>query len=445
MPKVSAVVIGGSVAGLVSARVLAKHFDHVTLVERDPLPAAPWEVRRHLPQAHHQHLLLLRGWQVLEALFPGFDQALEALGAPRVDYTRDCRLYSTAGLLPRFPSPLALRLCRRPNLDWVLAKALQRLPNVTFLPEHRALGFEGCGTRITGVAVEAAGQTGPRRILTADLVVDAGGRGSRAPQWLEALGCEPPAQQVVNPFLGYASRLYEPPRGRHFDWKAVEIASRPPHNPRAAGLWAVEQGRWLLTLIGTAGHYPPLDEAGFLAFARDLADPCVVEALRGAVPLSPIYGHRGTESRWRHYERLRNLPEGLVVLGDALCAFNPTHGQGMTLAALGALALDEHLTRGGLPGLGPRVHGALARTLAPVWMLATSDDYRWPGTAGPPPGWPMRLLHRYQDLATPLGLRHPELVGTFLAVANLVQSPWALLQPRLLAPVLGSWLRGAPS
>ena len=439
MSQQRAIVLGGSVAGLLSARILAQHFDQVTLVERDPFPLQP-EVRPGVPQAHHQHILLMRGRQVLEQLFPGFDAELEALGAPRVDYLRDCLLVSAAGPLPRGPSRLELRLCRRPLLDWVLRQRLRAFANIRWLP-GRALGFLAGRGRITGLAVESAGQ---RQECGAELLVDASGRGSRTPSWLRELGWPAPAAQVVNPFLGYASRLYQKPLGWEQDWKAMEVASRPPHNPRAAGLWEVEGNRWLLTLIGTARDYPPVDEAGFLDFARGLPDPCVHEAIRLATPLSPIHGHRGAASRWQHYERLRQLPEGLVVLGDAFCAFNPTHGQGMTVAALGALALDQQLRgrSGPRPGLGRRVHGELAQLVRPVWMLATSDDWRWPSTEGGRIPWSMRVFHRIQDLLLPLAPGNPELVESFLSVANLIEPASALLRPGLLARLAGQWLAG---
>jgi flavin-dependent dehydrogenase len=440
MPEDSAIVIGGSVAGLVAARVLAKHFARVTLVERDGWPADRTQVRQGLPQAHHQHILLMRGRQVLEELFPGFDAELAALGAPQVDYTRDCLLVSAAGPLPRFPSGLELRLCRRPVIDWILRRRLLVLPGITFLTGRSALGLTARQGRVTGLVVAPAGTAGPRQTLQADLVVDASGRQSRLPEWLPQLGFSAPEREVVEPFLGYASRLYEQPLQAACDWKALEVASRPPHNPRAAGLWAVEDHRWLLTLIGTARDYPPVEEAGFLAFAQGLPDPRVHAWLRDAVPVSSIHGHRGTASRWHHYERLRRFPEGLVVLGDALCAFNPTHGQGMTVAALGAQVLDRHLVAGSGPDLARRVHAELAALVRPIWRLATSDDLRWPGTLGARPDWPMRLLHLYQDLATPASLTCPELAGTFLAVANLVKPPSALLRPRFLLRLLRQWL-----
>jgi 2-polyprenyl-6-methoxyphenol hydroxylase-like FAD-dependent oxidoreductase len=427
-----AVVVGGSVAGLLAARVLADHFRQVTLVERDVYPERGPDVRRHLPQARHQHILLMRGREVLEQLFPGFDGEVAAHGGPLVDYPRDCLLVSAAGRLPRFPSALELRLCRRPVLDWVLRSRLLALPNLTFRTGWRAVGLlPGPGARqVAGLAIQPVAAPADPCALAADLVVDASGRASELPRWLRALGFEAPPVEDVDPFLGYASRLYLKPRDPRCDWKAIEIAARPPHNPRAAGLWEVEEGRWLLTLIGTAKAYPPVDPAGFLAFARDLPDPSVFEAIRHAEPLSAIHAHRGLGSRWRHYERLRRFPEGLVVLGDAFCGFNPTHGQGMTVAALSALILDRHLR--GNAGPGPGVHQEIAELLGPVWRLATSDDLRWPGTVRGRTSLRMRLLLAFQDLALPLAPRSPRLVEAFLQVANLVRPARSLLRPGLL-------------
>jgi len=445
MCRGNAVVIGGSVAGLVTARVLADHFQRVTLVERDAFPLEPPLVRRGLPQAHHQHILLVRGRQILELLFPGFDAELAAFGGPLVDYTADCVLCSPAGRLPRFPSSLQLRLCRRPIIDWVLRRRRGRHPNITVLQRHAVTGLRSENGRVTAAWAQPAGGEGPPLRLDADLVVDAGGRASGTSQWLQDLGYDPPEEQAINPFLGYASRLFEPPPDHPVDWKAVEIASRPPHNPRAAGLWEVEEGRWLLTLIGTARHYPPADSAGFLAFAQALPDPIIHDAILGAAPLSPIKVYRGLESRWRHYERLKRFPAGLAVLGDAFCAFNPTHGQGMTVAAQGAVVLGRHLMRlrwrkgGALGDLGPAVHREMARFVEPVWKLAVSDDLRWPTTLGGRAGASTRLWNRFQDLAAPLAIRSPALVETFLSVANMVKPASSLFHPRLLAHLVRLW------
>ena len=206
-------------------------------------------------------------------------------------------------------------------------------------------------------------------------MVVADGRNSRLPDWLAALGYEPPQETVVNSFQGYASRLYRPPAGFEADWKALYIQQAPPADPRGGVVSPVEGGLWLVSLIGGDGDYPPTDEAGFLDFARSLRSPALYEAIAEAEPLTPIVGQRATENRLRHYDRLGRLPEGVVVVGDAVCAFNPVYGQGMTAAAIGAEVLDRWL-RGESsrrsPGRGRVFQHALAQATAAAWQLSTA-------------------------------------------------------------------------
>ena len=448
-------MIGGSVTGLLAARVLARHFERVTVIERDRFPTDGPEFRKGVPQSHHHHIMLVRGRDLMEEFFPGFDAELAALGAPLVDYTNDCALIAPAGQVPRFPSNLKIRPCRRTLIDWVVRGRLLAMSNITFLEATRVSGWvtDAGHSRVLGVKLEGMGTdaspASPRAPseLVADLVVDASGRTSRTPEWLKSLGYAAPEEQVVNSFLGYASRLYKKPANFNGKFRAVEVASQPPHNPRAAGLWEVEGDQWLLTLIGAAKEYPPTDEAGFLEFARSLADPLIYESIRNAEPLSPIHGHRGTENRWRHYERLRRFPAGLVVTGDGVCAFNPLYGQGMTLAAMGAEALNDALHRASRDGdtrllnLAHQFHAKLHKNIGPAWLLATSDDFRWPSTVGGKPDWLTRLSYRYLDLLTPLSLTSREVVEAFLSVANMVKSPLALLHPRILGQLLVSIAR----
>ncbi|MBV9126363.1 MAG: hypothetical protein JO112_23690, partial [Planctomycetes bacterium] len=278
--------------------------------------------------------------------------------------------------------------------------------------------------------------------LEADLVVDASGRGSRAPQWLKALGYTPPEDTVVNAFLGYASRVYQSPPNPPAEWKTLYLQSKPPVGKRTGLIAPVEGGRWMVTLSGRGGDYPPTDEAGFLDFARSLPSSMLYEAIRQAEPLSPIAGYRATENRLRHFERLARWPEGFVVLGDAACAFNPVYGQGMTTAALGAVTLDQCLRS--QPAGPARVHDGLARRfqrqLAAVnvtpWLLATGEDHRYPTTVGGRPSRLTRLQQHYVDQVIRLSTRDPQTRLTFLKVLHLIQSPRALFGPRVLLGLL---------
>ena len=456
-PERHAVVIGAGMAGLWAARVLSDHFARVTVVERDRLPERP-EHRRGVPQAHHTHTLLTRGQREMERLFPTLDAELAALGAPRVEWTRECLFYFRTGWTRSFHSELASRACSRGLLEWGIRRELAGCTAIRFVEGREVAGllFEPQAGRVTGVRLRAWGGSdaagaaddgdsgdGEGETLRADLVVDTSGRDSPTPAWLEALGYGRVLETVITPFLGYASRLYRRPPELAASWKAMIVSNVPPHQPRGGVLYPVEDGRWIATLAGCARDYPPTDEAGFLAFARSLATPVLAEALAGAEPLSPIRGYRRTQNRLRHYERLDRWPDGFVALGDAACTFNPVYGQGMTVSALGALTLDRSLqeqrqrqSADDLRGFGRRFQRRLAQANRTPWILATGEDFRWPTTVGGSPDLWTRLAHRYVDLVLESIVSDQHVARTFFGVLHLLKSPISLLQPQLLLRVL---------
>lgn len=450
-----AVVIGGSMAGLLAARVLADHFARVTIVERDRFPATP-SFRKGVPQSRHLHILLVRGRELLDQLFPGIVAELHAAGAADVEWPREVLWLSTAGWSARFTPGITLLSASRELIEWHVRQRVAALPGVAFREQCDATGLLASLDGRTVVGVRLRPRTGDREsreeeALAADLVVDACGRDSRAPEWLAALGYPAPRETVVDSFIGYASRYYVPPADTPLDWKGM-ILLATVENPRGGGYMPIEGGRWLVTLAGSGRDYPPTDEAGFLAFARGLRSPILYEALRRAEPLSPIVGYRRMENRLLHYERLRRRPERFVVLGDAVCAFNPAYGQGMTVAARSALVLDRCLRdqrarhRGDdLAGLAKRFQRALARSNALPWLMATGEDLRFPQTTGPRPGLAARLVQRYLDRVIRTSTDTPVVGRSFLRVAHLIAPPAELFHPRVLLPSLvARGTRGLP-
>lgn len=449
-----ALVIGGSMAGLLAARVLVNHFDRVTIVERDRFPEQPTS-RQGVPQANHVHVLLTQGQRILERLFPGLEGELTAAGAPTVDWIADWSILGIWGWGPRFRSGLIGRTCSRNLLEWLLRRRLAACDRLQFLEACQVteLLTDGNNSIVTGVRLrcrdEAPIATEPKFWeLAADLVVDATGRNSSVPKWLVALGYQPPQKTVINSFLGYASRWYQCPEGFKADWQGLTVMSKPPDNGRGGVLYPVEGNRWAITLAGVGKDYPPNDEAGFLDFARSLRSPIIYEAIKDAQPLSSIYSYRRTENCLCHYEKLSRLPEGLIVVGDAVCAFNPVYGQGMTVAALGALTLDECLhqqfrhNKGSLTGLTKRFQKRLAQVNATPWLMATGEDFRWPTTVGGQPEGMTRLMHRYIDQVLLLSVDNPKVYRTFGEVVHMVKPPGALFQPDILAQVLKQAIGG---
>ncbi|HZU34928.1 MAG TPA: FAD-dependent monooxygenase [Gemmataceae bacterium] len=447
-----AVVIGGSMAGVLAARILADHFERVTVVERDRYPQGP-AARKGAPQARHVHVLLTRGQRILEQLFPGLADDLTAAGAPVVDAAQDVAWLTPAGWAIRFPSDLTLWSASRELLEWAVRRRVMGLPNVQFLEECDVAGLlpDAAGQGVAGVALRrrrpAAGEKMEGE-FTADLVVDASGRGSHAPQWLGALGYSAPEETVVNSCLGYASRVYQVPDCPPEGWKALYLQSKAPSGTRSGLLLEVEGKRWMVTLSGRGGDYPPTDDAGFVEFTRSLPSPMLYEAIRDAKPLTPISGYRATENRLRHYERLARWPEGFVVLGDAACAFNPVYGQGMSTAAAGAMTLDQCLRRPEKKGLAKRFQRELAAVNAIPWLLATGEDYRYPTTTGGRAGWLARLQQKYVDWVVQLSTEDSAVRLQFLKVLHLIETPQTLFRPSIVLKLLRrafSWGASQPT
>ena len=438
-----AVVLGGSLAGLLAARVLADHFDRVTLIERDAYPDTP-EVRKGVPQANHVHGLLLRGRQVLEEFFPGLQDEMIAAGVPLLDMANDIAWYTRAGWGVRFPSKLKVLSFTRPVLDLHVRRRLAQNPKIEIADEMEVLGLLGNPIEklVTGVLVIPRVSDADRRVareVRADFVVDATGRSSRATRWLKDLGYEPPQETTVNAYIGYASRLYRVPENFNGDWVCAYVQSSPPKQKRGGILFRVEDNRWLLTLIGGGRDYPPSDEQGFLEFAESLRDPIIADAIREAEPVSPIRTFRNTQNHVRHFESAKDLPENFVVLGDAACAFNPAYGQGMTIAALGALELQQCLREQhdeSLCGLAQRFQRRLARVNKAPWLIATGEDYRYRETEGGTPGLMTRFMHWYMDRVLQLATREVAVRSVLLDVFSMLIPPSALFRRAILFRVI---------
>lgn len=429
-----AIVIGGSVSGLLTARVLADHFHHVTLIERDSYPTQ-MQFRSGVPQGRHLHVLLMRGLAILRQLFPTIDADFHAAGAVELDLECDAIAYMAQGWLPRKTSLYHTFSSTRPLIDWVLTQRVRALPNVQIMERGEVIDLlSNTGhQRVTGVMVRNR-ETGSEHVMYADLVVDASGRSSRLPTWLEAMGYGTPQEHVVNSFLGYASRFYAPPSDWNADWKGVTIGAIVPKVPRGGIIFPVEGDQWLVTFGGAARDYPPQDEAGFMAFARGLAHPLIADTLERATPLSPIYSYRRTENRVLQIEQLTRLPSGFVALGDAVCAFNPIYGQGISSAAIAAELLGQHLSTGdrGSAMWSLDFQRSLAKQNAVIWTMATSEDVRYPTTEGGKPSRLDSFNQWYFQRVISIINRDAEAMDTLLRVIHLVDPPTALMKPRIL-------------
>ncbi|MBK8795033.1 MAG: FAD-binding monooxygenase [Anaerolineales bacterium] len=434
----TAIVIGGSIAGLLAARVLSDHFTQVVVLERDALPETVAH-RKGTPQSHHAHALLGQGQRIMEAFFPGLTDTLVQQGAP-LGYGR---FFFGGGYFARHAQTLPTLYVSRPCLEAEVRRRVRALSCVRVVDRCDALGLvagEG-NRRITGVRILRRQDGAAAEILPAALVVDASGRGSRTPAWLEELGYAAPAVDLVEVGMGYASRLYARKLG-DLDGDLLINVAPTPQNRRASAALAQEGDRWIVTLAGYFGDHPPTDEAGFRDFARKLPTPDIYELIASAAPLSDPVPFKFPANQRRRYERLAEFPAGLLVLGDAICSFTPIYGQGMSTATMQAPALQACLAQGPVD-LERRFSRQAAAAIDNPWNLTVGNDQRLSGAALPAP---KRLLNWYMARLQLVARRDPEVALAFLKVGSLFAAPPSLLHPRIALRVLkGSRLAGSTS
>ena len=431
-----ALVLGASMAGLLAARSLSDFYDTVTVVERDPLPDTPSEnvaARRGVPQGRHLHGLLPRGAQVLEELFPGILDELVLDGAHYIDGRDLSQLYYNLGghLMVRSGGATSFTayLATRPFLEEHVRARMRTIANVMLLEEHDIVGLTATPDRhrVTGAQVVNR-RTREDMTLSADLVVDATGRGARTPTWLDRLGYDRPAEDHVAVHLTYVSQfLRMAPDALHELGFVVGVV---PGRPHGLGMLHSENDTWMFTVFGIAGHEPDPDLSTMCEVVEDYAPAHLLAAIRAAEPLGEPTRHRQPSSQWRRYDKMRGFPEGLLVIGDAICSFNPIYGQGMTVAALEALALRDCLSCGTMD-LARRFFRAAAVPIRQAWELSANPDLSLPEIDGTPPLL-TRLLNVYVDRVLTAAEYDPVAVNQFFRVTALIDPATRLLRPSMI-------------
>ena len=384
-----AIVIGGSIAGLLATKVVSKIFNRVTLIDRGATTK-----KNHPPPREGEG-----------------------------------------------ESQLKSVTCSRYLLETVVRQQVAKLPNVQFLDACKVQGLLTAenSSAIQGVCYQRL-EDNKHATLSAQLVVDTRGRGSYAAHWLRQLGVTPPPQTRVDGGLGYATRRYRIPASAKPDCKVMLISHEPPDQPRLGYLAQVENDQWIATLGGYGKKYPPLDTEGFLAFAQTLEQPHFYQAIRTAEPCSDIIAHRATANRLYYYEKVA-LPSGFVALGDAVCALCPVYGQGMTVSALSSLVLQRWLTK--IQTKGSKLDGntfqkQLARSNSSAWSLATSRDSGFAFTQGAikQQGFGNKVLLGYTKRLLKQTQQDGEMHLLMMEVAHLLKSPMSLFHPQIVGKVL---------
>lgn len=447
----TAVVLGGSAAGLCSAGALAPHFDRVLVLERDELPAAA-EHRRGVPQSKHPHFLLNSGRRAIGALFPGFEEHLIAAGGLHLMPSMDAAYLDGEGWSARKRSSMTMIYGSRILIERVLREEVRSLANVVIREGTTVTGLRTRAGRVTGVEIG-------EEHVDADFVVDATGRGSPVGGWLEAAGWPEPAVRTLDAKVTYTSRWYDLPPQRPASWwwqhlvvmPTPDKGEHPDEHEFLVNFFPIEGGR-VIACMGSWGLDMPRTADAFGEAARRVRTPLFAAAMDRCTPTSEVHLTRSTGNKWRRYDRLRTPPEGLAFVGDSICAFNPFYAQGISSAAGSALLLREHLARAGRLDTGFAKEFLLAqrKLLAVPWRLAMARDQGYECAVGTekPPEWRRRLLAAASGPAFRLivgAAREDDVVDEhFAKVFNLDESLGEMLRnPRVLAGLVRYRVRAA--
>jgi 2-polyprenyl-6-methoxyphenol hydroxylase-like FAD-dependent oxidoreductase len=436
-----AVVLGGSISGLLAARVLSDFYDSVTVVERDALCDRPLP-RRGVPQSRLPHIPAARGIGILEALFPGFLHDLVRGGA-RVwndgDLSRLCLSFNghrllRSGIIPD-PESVVMYHAHRPFLEWSIRRRVDDLANVEMLDGHDAVRLTATHRRdrVTGVVL-AQHCSGAEATIMADLVVDATGRGSRAPFFLEELGYPRPREDRLVVHVAYAGLPVHVPAGALRE--NVAFAAPEPNRPRGFAMFAGENDTYMLAVQTIAGEPPPADRTELLACLADVAPPHVLAAACAAEPLAELARYRFPSNRWRRYDSMPDFPDGMIVIGDAMCNFNPLYGQGMSVAAVEAVVLQTCLREKGRR-LPRRFFRGCAAAIRASWQSAVSSDLALPQISGKRP-ISIRVANAYMERILTAAESDPAVVQQFLRLISMVDPPSTMLQPSKMMRVMKS-------
>jgi 2-polyprenyl-6-methoxyphenol hydroxylase-like FAD-dependent oxidoreductase len=421
-----AIVIGASMGGLLAARALSDFYATVTILERDAFPLDD-VARKGVPQGRHTHGLLARGRVVLEEFFPGYsNEVVTQSGGLFGDIANDITWMGHNVALAQSKSDLIGLLASRPVLEGHVRRRVLQLPNVRAIENCAVQGLvtRAAGDRITGVRVRIDGES--EQTIDADLVLDASGRGSASPTWLEELGYQRPIDDKVEIGIGYMTRTYRRKPGELGGKLGIVIAGSAP-NWRNGVIIALNDDTWTVSVGGFLGDDAPANDAEFLAYLATLPTKEIHDVVAGAEPLTDYIRYRYVSSLRRRYEKLARFPQGYLVFGDAICSFNPVYGQGMTVAAQEAVTLRDVL-RAGSGNLAARFFKAAAKIVDIPWDIAVGNDLRHPRVEGARPVM-VRFINWYVGKLHQAARNDATLALAFLKVANLMNPPPALLSP----------------
>ncbi|WP_431237874.1 FAD-binding oxidoreductase [Mycolicibacterium aichiense] len=445
----TAVVVGGSIAGIAAAKVLSETFDEVIVLEKDA-PHTRRDGRPGAAQGWHLHHLLTAGRIELERFFPGIIDDMVREGAFDVDMAAQYRIRLGGSWKKPSTGPIQIVCAARPLLEWCVRRRLDDEPRISFRYESEVadLVYDRADDTVIGVAVVGDGDGDELGVIPAEFVVDASGKNTRFPEFLDRIGIGAPEveQDIINCF--YSTMFHHVPPERQWDDKVMVICyAYRPYEDTYAAQYYTDSSRTILStsLVAYNCYSPPRTAQEFREFANRMPSAVIGENIDGLEPASPIYNFRYPNMLRLHYEKKRNLPRALVVVGDAYTSADPVSGLGMTLALKEVREMQLLLAKYGPtdPDLPRRYFRTIAKLADTAWFVIREQNLRfdWLKDADKKRPFYFGALTWYMDRVMELVHDDPETYNEFLAVVHLVKPAAALMTPKVAARVVGKWAR----
>ncbi len=434
-----AIVLGCSLSGLLTAKVLSKHYQKVTIIEKDKVNNIP-ESRKGQPQTQHVHALVKSGLSILEEYFPDIKKDLVASGAVEMDLGDSSIFYSYGGLRERSNSDIDIVTMSRQLLEFLIRRYTLNISNIVLLDQmvFEKLNLTEDKQKIKGVSIRDT-KNNMSFHTDGDLIIDTTGRGSRTPKLLDLIGFKAPENSTVKINVSYHSRIYKRDINDPRSDKIIVLKAEPPLEKVDAMLLPIEDDRWMLTIAGWHKTNPiPNSEKELLMMFKSWPHLDFYDILSNSTPVSEFITYKFPQSLRRHYEKLDEFPLGYLVLGDAVCSLNPVYGHGMTSAAFQAKELDKLLEKH-IPEnkLAKIYFKKISKIIDQCWLISTIEDFRYPETIGKRPKG-IKLINRYMTRVHRVSIHNTLVRNTFLEVASLLKTPKTLFYPRVLWKLIRS-------
>ncbi|MGN4728219.1 FAD-dependent oxidoreductase [Bacillus cereus group sp. MYBK181-1] len=431
-----AIVIGGSMAGKFAAKALSTSFKEVIIIEA----GERWDgksSRKRVPQSNHPHVLLKGGENAIEELFPNITNELIEAGSIINNFTRDLKWHQFGLWKQPFIGEVHMIQQSRPLLEWHIQKRIHQISNITIKYETLVKGLlvDAKLNKVCGVKVKYL-ETNTQEEVHADLVVDASGFGSKSIEWLREYGIEV-QEEKVRIDLFYATKMFKLKENEELDCCNMLMSPSFPDNPYGVLIQTIEDNRYFVTFSGYANEKAPQTDDEFYDFAENLSISNVTDFLNKAEGITDIKTFKIPYQVRRRFDLVNNVQEGLLVVGDAQCRFDPVFGQGVSVAAMeahqlqlllqGRKQLDKTFTQ--------QFYKKAANIIETPWDMTTTEISRHPQlkreltTKQKFQLWYTKQIYR-------LSASNSDVYIRLVRVMNLIRSPFHLFHPKVLLSVL---------